>query len=537
MSEFRLPDLGEGLSEAEIVAWHVQVGDTVTVDQNVVEVETAKAVVDVPIPYAGVVSTLHARAGEVVAVGAPLITVAVAGDAGAPAASPAGAGFREPGIVTGPAGTGSAEAPAATGSGSDVDGTSGNVLVGYGTPAAAPRRFRRRSAPVAGAGRPAATGPEEPAGAAPDRLAATGPGQPAGAAPDQATRNGTGPAPANGTRYVAPPRQAEPVRPAGPVPVISPLVRRLARDGGLDLATVRGSGPGGLVRRWDVEQALAARDAASRSDPGAAATAATASTAPTGPTVPTGPTASTGTAAGRPVAGGGGREADERRIPIRGLRKVMADKLSRSRREIPEATVWVDVDATDLLAARAQLNARDPQHPVSVLALIARFTLLALRRYPELNGRIAGDELVVPSAVHLGFAAQTDRGLVVPVVHDAHRMTTRELAAAIAGRTTAARSGALGLEALTGGTFTVNNYGVFGVDGSAAIINHPEVAILGVGRIIDRPWVVDGALAVRKVTELTLAFDHRACDGGTAGGFLRLIADCVESPIAALADL
>jgi pyruvate dehydrogenase E2 component (dihydrolipoamide acetyltransferase) len=222
---------------------------------------------------------------------------------------------------------------------------------------------------------------------------------------------------------------------------------------------------------------------------------------------------------------------------LRGARKVAADKLARSRREIPEATVWVDADATGLLAARAELNARKTAEPVSLLALLARFAVAGLRQYPELNARIDGDEVVIPAHVHLGFAAQTDHGLVVPVVKDAHRLSTRELSAALAQRTADARSGHLALADLTGGTFTVNNYGVFGVDGSAAIINHPEVAILGMGRIIDRPWVVDGQVVPRKVTELTLAFDHRACDGGIAGGFLRYVADCVQSPLTALGDL
>jgi pyruvate dehydrogenase E2 component (dihydrolipoamide acetyltransferase) len=276
----------------------------------------------------------------------------------------------------------------------------------------------------------------------------------------------------------------------GPVPVISPLVRKIARDAGLDLAGVTGTGPAGLVRREDVRRALAQH------------------------------------------AGAG-----ERRIPLRGARRAAADKLTRSRREIPEATVWVDADATGLLEARQALNAGSARPPVSLLALLARFALLGLRRYPELNARIDGDDIVVPDHVHLGFAAQTERGLVVPVVRDAHRLSTRELSAALADRTASARGGSLAPADLTGGTFTVNNYGVFGVDGSAAIINYPEVAILGLGRIIDRPWVVGGQVTARKVGELTLAFDHRVCDGGTAGGFLRYVADCIESPVSAIGDL
>jgi len=312
----------------------------------------------------------------------------------------------------------------------------------------------------------------------------------------------------------APAAESVPARP-GPVPVISPLVRKLARDGGLDLARITGTGPMGMIRRHDVEQALAA------------------ARAPTGPV----PAADSGPRMSSRSARASGQEPAEIRRPIRGARKAMTEKLARSRREIPEATVWVDADATGLLEARGALNARTPGQPVSLIALLARFAILGLRRYPELNAHIEDDEIVIPRHVHLGFAAQTERGLVVPVVRDAHLQSVRELSAALAQRKAAARSGRLAPAELTGGTITVNNYGVFGVDGSAAIINHPEVAIVGLGRIIDRPWAVGGQLAVRKVTELTLAFDHRVCDGGTASGFLRYIADRVESPVLALGDL
>ena len=399
MPDFLLPDLGEGLEEAEIIEWRVQVGDQVTIDQAVVEVETAKAAVEVPVPFAGTVTALHADPGATVAVGQPLVSV----DPAAPA-----------------------------------EEVSGNVLIGYGTTTST--GGRRRHA-----------------------------------------------------------RRRPQSHPAGPVRVISPLVRKLARDAGLDLAAVPGTGPSGVICRADVEQAVSQQAV---SQP----------------------------AVSQPEAG-------DTRIPLRGVRRAVADKLTRSRREIPEATVWVDVDATGLLATRATLNAKAPDQPVSLLALFARFTVLALRGYPELNAHLDGDEIVIPGHVHLGFAAQTDRGLVVPVVRDAHQLSARDLSAALTSRTTAARAGRLGPAELTGGTITINNYGVFGVDGSAAIINHPEVAIIGLGRIIDRPWVVDGQLAVRKVTELTLAFDHRVCDGGTAGGFLRQLADYIEDPVTALGDL
>jgi pyruvate dehydrogenase E2 component (dihydrolipoamide acetyltransferase) len=424
MPDFLLPDLGEGLDEAEVIAWRVEPGDRVAIDEVIAEVETAKAVVEVPVPYAGVVAALHAKPGTTVCVGQPLITIT----------TDEPPGFHEPGVIVPDARAGGEEA-------------SGSVLIGYGTTTAPARsrRGRRRAAP-----------------------------------------GGAGPQPGA----------------AGRVAVISPLVRKEARDAGLDLGSITGTGPAGLVRRQDVRQAIAER------------------------------------AAPRPPAAAGPQaEPGERRIPLRGARRAAADRLSRSRREIPEATVWVDVDATALAQARRAMNAADPARPVSLLALLARLAVLGLGRYPELNARIEQDEIIVPERVNLGFAAQTGHGLVVPVVHDAHRLTTRDLSARLAERTTAARERRLAPADMSGGTFTVNNYGVFGVDGSAAIINHPEVAILGMGRVIDRPWVVDGQLTVRKVTELTLAFDHRACDGGTAGGFLRYVADCIESPVLALGDM
>jgi 2-oxoisovalerate dehydrogenase E2 component (dihydrolipoyl transacylase) len=449
VADFLLPDLGEGLSEAEVIAWRVAPGDRVIVDQVIAEVETAKAVVEVPVPYAGVVARLHAEPGAVVSVGQPLITVTEDAAGGS-------VGFREPGVVV------PSQVPAVDDDGEEA---SGSVLIGYGTTVAPARtrRGRRRNVAVVSAAPPVAS----------------------------------------------PAVVAEEEQRPGRVAVISPLVRKEARDAGLDLTRLTGTGPDGVVSRQDVRAAIAER------------------------TLPQQPAAVVVVRDEAAVPAGSG----ERRIALRGARRAVADKLSRSRREIPEATVWVDVDASGLVEIRRAMNAADPSRPVSLLALLARFTVLGLRRYPELNARIEQDEIIVPAAVNLGFAAQTDHGLVVPVVPDAHRLTTRELSARLTEQTAAARDRRLSPADLTGGTFTVNNYGVFGVDGSAAIINHPEVAILGMGRVIDRPWVVDGQLTVRKVTELTLSFDHRACDGGTAGGFLRYVADCIESPASALGDM
>jgi pyruvate dehydrogenase E2 component (dihydrolipoamide acetyltransferase) len=391
---FTLPDLGEGLTEAEILTWRVAEGDEVNVDDIVVEVETAKAAVELPCPFMGRVLGLHGAVGDVIAVGQPLMTVA------APAGFASQAG----------------EAPG-----------SGAVLVGYGTGHTA---GRRRSA------RPAHRAPR----------------------------------------------------------VISPVVRKLARDGGLDVTAVVGTGPAGVILRRDIEAALLPRDHVEE-DPAAV------------------------------------------RIPLRGVRRSVAEKLTRSRREIPDATTWVDADATGLVQARDELRQAHPDRPISTLALLGRFVVAGLRRFPELNARVEGTEIVQLRHLNMGFAAQTERGLVVPVIRRAHRMTTLELAAEIDRLTTLARAGTLDPTDLTGGTITVNNYGVFGVDGSTPIINHPEAALIGVGRIVDKPWVVDGELAVRKVTQLSLTFDHRVCDGATAGGFLRYIADCVERPVGLLADL
>ncbi|WP_413808382.1 dihydrolipoamide acetyltransferase family protein [Streptomyces sp. OE57] len=480
--EFTLPDLGEGLTGAEIVRWLVQVGDVVAVDQPVVEVETAKAMVDVPCPYGGVVTARYGEEGAEVPVGAPLITVAV------PEGSDDGSG-----------------PPVAE---SAIDGASGNVLVGYGTAGPAARRRRVRPSPG-----PLREMPTAPGGPLPDTAAApAAPVREAAASAGPVREAAASAGPGGGTMAAS----------AGPLPVISPLVRRLAREHDVDLRRLRGSGPEGLILRADVERAVA----------GTAPAPAEPAPAPVAPAAP----APVAPAAPAPVSAGHAPEGE--RVPLRGVRGAVADKLARSRREIPDATCWVDADATELLAARAAMNAAGDAK-VSVLALLARICTAALARFPELNATVdmAGREIIRLSDVHLGFAAQTDRGLVVPVVRDAHTRTIEGLSEEIARLTEAARTGTLAPAQLTGGTFTLNNYGVFGVDGSTPIINHPEAAMLGVGRISPKPWVHQGELAVRQVVQLSFTFDHRVCDGGTAGGFLRFVADCVEQPLVLLRRL
>lgn len=504
VKEFTLPDLGEGLTEAEIVRWMVEVGEVVAVDQPVVEVETAKAVVEVPCPYAGVVTARFGEEGDTLAVGRPLVTVAVGS---AP----------EPGLGgPGPASDGSAEpGDGSPGAGHDGEG-SGNVLVGYGTGAATARRRNRVRAVSAAT----ASAEGTPSGRGADG-AALRPGA-HGAAGEVAhpgrgsTATGTAP---NGTDASQ-----------GPVAVISPLVRRLARENGLDLRALRGSGPDGLILRADVERALAGTAVPSPVTSSSAANAPAPVRAQAGAWAPAAGTAHPHT------------RGEAERIPLRGIRGAVADKLARSRREIPDATCWVDADATGLMAARAAMNAareRTGGERISVLALLARIAVAALARFPDLNATVdtERDEIVRLPAVHLGFAAQTGRGLVVPVVRDAQARTTAELSAEVGRLTAAARAGSLTPAELTGGTFTLNNYGVFGVDGSTPIINHPEAAMLGVGRITPKPWVHQGELAVRQVVQLSFTFDHRVCDGGTAGGFLRFVADCVEDPAVLLATV
>jgi len=453
---FLLPDLGEGLTEAEVMEWHVAVGDEVVVDQVVVTVETAKATVDLPCPHAGRVYQLHGEPGQLLAVGAPLLSVATAGSPAAP---------------------GGTDEPAALAQYREEEQAgSGAVLIGYGTAESKRTRRRRVGAATTTASATAAAGPPVPAPSTPATATPVGPA--------------TGPARA--------------------VQVISPIVRRLAREHGVDLSALTPGSPDEILRRRDVETAIArSREPSPTAEPSTAAAPTTA------------------------------RSSDDLHIPLRGVRRTIADRMTTSRREIPDATTWVDADATALMEAKDAIRALRPDAGIGVLALMARIVVAGLHRFPELNARVdtEHEEIVQLARVNLGFAAQSPRGLVVPVVHDAGSMTTSELAGALRELTDLARRGTLTPAQMTGGTFTLNNYGVFGVDGSTPIINHPEAAMLGVGRIIDKPWAHEGQLALRKVTQLSFTFDHRVCDGGTAGGFLRFVADGVEQPVALLADL
>lgn len=450
---FHLPDLGEGLTEADLVNWLVDEGQTIVVDQPIAEVETAKALVEVPSPYAGVVTTLHGKPGDTLVVGNPLITVSASGQT---PEQPGALDYRE-----------EEQAGISVPESSDDEG-SGSVLIGYGTSGnGTTGRTRARK-------RTTAAATTTPPGGSETKAAA--------------------------------PR------------VISPIVRQLAKRHGIDIAQLTGSGPDGIILRADVTTAIDAASAAEQT---------------TTPTQDIDVTAHVDARSGLKIT---------ERIPIKGVRKVVAEQMVRSRTNIPEATAWLDVDVTALVELRASLKAEAPETAPSLLAFIARFTTAALRRYPVMNSRIVendngDDEIVYFDGINLGLAAQTERGLVVPSIEHAERLSARELTVEISDLVVKAREGRCTPAELTRGTFTLNNYGVFGTDGAAAIINAPEVAILGVGRIIDRPWVVDGEILVRKVTELTLSFDHRVTDGGTASAFLTSIAEAMQNPASALADL
>jgi 2-oxoisovalerate dehydrogenase E2 component (dihydrolipoyl transacylase) len=494
--EFRLPDLGEGLEEGEIVEWLVSVGDTIDLNQEVASVETAKAVVEVPSPFAGTVVELIGEPGATIEVGEVFVRIdvsggAVAADAGDDAAT---------GAVADAAAD---DQPAPTSTGLDAD-SEPQPLVGYGNREGGGRRRRRGAA---------ADGPAE------DASADTSPAETGG----------------------------------GPV-LAKPPVRKLAKDLGVDLAAIApGSGEGGVITREDVRMAAARTMVAEQAPPPTPAEPQPATPQPAAAGEQASATrrssviealvAAPGGAGEKPVPGFRGRRPGEVE-KVAGIRKRIIAKMEQSRRDIPHALCSRDADLTELWHLRRDLteqaHAQGLEVRISPTALVMRATVLALRRFPTLNAiydQEAG-EIRLLEHIHLGCAVDTDRGLMVPNVKDAHTKSLVQIAAETEQLAQACRDGSATPAQLTGGTFTVDNYGSFGNDDGNPIINAPEVGILGVGVIRERPWVVErgsepgqgGQIVPRRVARFTLAFDHRVCDGGEAGRFVTYVADLCEQP-------
>ncbi|GGV19337.1 dihydrolipoamide acetyltransferase family protein [Streptomyces griseoflavus] len=452
--EFKMPDVGEGLTEAEILKWYVQPGDTVTDGQVVCEVETAKAAVELPIPYDGVVRALHFPEGTTVDVGTSIIAVDVAGGAAPAEEAPAA-----PAVPAEPAAE-PGEKPAAR----------QPVLVGYGVATSSTRRRPRKQAPDDAAAQQAAVAVH-------------------------AELNGHGAAAA-----VAQDR-----------PLAKPPVRKLAKDLGIDLATVTPTGPDGIITREDVHAAVAAVQAPQEQP------------APVSAPAPAAPAA--------PVSYDTARET---RVPVKGVRKATAAAMVGSAFTAPHVTEFVTVDVTRTMKLVEELK-QDKEFAglrVNPLLLIAKALLVAIRRNPEVNASWdeAAQEIVVKHYVNLGIAAATPRGLIVPNIKDAHAKNLPQLAESLGELVSTAREGKTSPSAMQAGTVTITNVGVFGVDTGTPILNPGESAILAVGAIKLQPWVHKGKVKPRQVTTLALSFDHRLVDGELGSKVLADVAAILENP-------
>jgi pyruvate dehydrogenase E2 component (dihydrolipoamide acetyltransferase) len=499
LRQFRLPDVGEGLTEADIVKWLVQPGDAVSINQIIVEIETAKALVELPSPYDGVVQDLLVPEGETADVGTPIITVNVEGEGGgavpsagpaavAPAAeisSPPEEGAVEPGVHGSPAPKQERQA----------------VLVGYGVKLGSAKRRARK----AGSAAPAATG----AGAARTVAELAG-------ARAAGTRAGTQLAGAR-VAPASPANGAAETRGQHVAVLAKPPVRKLAKELGVDLSTLTGTGPSGSITRDDIQAAATTvPDQTAAAEPGTEAMGLTRVAAMRLASLPR-----------------------EERIAIRGVRKHTAAAVTSSAFTAPHVTEFLQIDITETMAATARLKSL-PEFEgirVSPLLLVAKALLVAADRHPIINSTWdeAAQEIVVKHYVNLGIAAATDRGLVVPSVKDAHALSLPGLAQAINELAETARAGKSTPANLRGGTITITNVGVFGVDTGTPIITPGEAAILSIGQVKDAPWVVDGQIAVRKVCTLSLSFDHRIVDGDTGSAVLREVGAMLTDPLRMLA--
>ncbi|MFE2041506.1 dihydrolipoamide acetyltransferase family protein [Streptomyces sp. NPDC059477] len=499
--EFKMPDVGEGLTEAEILKWYVQVGDTVTDGQVVCEVETAKAAVELPIPYDGVVSGLHFPEGTTVDVGTPIIAVAVAG-AGAPAEAPEVAEVPE-----------APEVPVTAAEPAKPEERQA-VLVGYGVAASATRRRPRKGTPESGGGAAAIQG----------ELNGHGPATPVEAPPAAQVTPTTRTASPARAAASAPPDVSAQAAPAQR-PLAKPPVRKLAKDLGVDLTTVAPSGPDGIITREDVH---------------AAATPPAPAPAPQAPAqTPQAPAPQIQVPqiqAPRPLPSAlpSADSPRETRVPVRGVRKATAAAMVGSAFTAPHVTEFVTVDVTRTMRLVEDLK-QDKEFTglrVNPLLLIAKALLVAIRRNPDINASWdeAAQEIVLKHYVNLGIAAATPRGLIVPNIKDAQAKTLPQLARSLGELVSTAREGKTSPAAMQGGTVTITNVGVFGIDTGTPILNPGESAILAVGAIKLQPWVHKGKVKPRQVTTLALSFDHRLVDGELGSKVLADVAAVLEQP-------
>lgn len=430
--EFALPDVGEGLTEAEIISWQVTPGDSITLNQVICEIETAKSVVELPSPFEGVVTELLAQPGETVPVGSAILRVRTdTAEGSAPATAP------EPESVSAEA---TSEAVADAAVSGEKDEESGSVLVGYGTGGPVKSRRRRGGEPLLN-------------------------------------------------------RSIIPVAGASPV-LAKPPIRKLAKDLGVDLEALVGSGIGGEVLRDDV-----VRQASQAS-------------------------------VFRNIVTPDAREDREERIPVKGMRKQIAQATSKSAFSAPHVSVFVEIDATRTMEFVKRLKASTDFTGVKVspLLIMAKAVIWAVRRNPMVNSTWTDEEIIVHHYVNLGLAAATPRGLIVPNIKDAQNMSLLDLAKSIEQMTITARDGRTQPAEMANGTITITNIGVFGMDTGVPILNQGEVAIVAMGAIKQKPWVVDGEVRPRFVTTVAGAFDHRVVDGDVVSRFIADVASVLEEP-------
>ncbi|MDO5101557.1 MAG: dihydrolipoamide acetyltransferase family protein [Lautropia sp.] len=504
----KMPDIGEGIAEVELVEWHVKVGDTIQEDQVLAEVMTDKAAVEIPSPVTGVVKVLGGTLGQMMAVGTDLITIEVEGEgnvqsaeasragegaatgvpgAAAGAHAPAPAGGSSSGVATGHAQRSSAsagaEGAAASSSGASAAGRADRHAVGAGTGMSAGTTAQGTAAGArgggAGAGAGVGTGPGSAGGSAPGPQAASGGWQPAGEEPAATV-----------------PRQF------GEAPLASPAVRRRAWDLGIELRFVPGSGPHGRIRHEDLDAYVKQQAGMLSGSTG----------------VNTAYLPRTGT----------------REVPVIGLRRKIAEKMQESKRRIPHFSYVEEMDVTALEALRNQLNAQHgkTRGKLSLIPFIARAMVLALRQFPQINARFDDEAGVVTryEGVHLGVAVQTPQGLVVAVVRHAESRDLWGNATEVARLAELARAGRANREELSGSTITLSSLGALGGIVSTPVINHPEVGIIAVNRIVEKPVVHEGQIAIRKTMNLSSSFDHRVVDGMDAAAFIQAMRQLLENP-------